>query len=53
MRQFNSNTVHEKASQAVETLFSRLSRRGCAAEGVTRFIVAGGDLRRSRARAWA
>lgn len=37
----------QKASQAVETLFSQLAAR-LAAEGVTRFIVAGGgDLRRS------
>ncbi len=41
-QQFNSNTVHKKASQAVETLFSQLAAR-LAAEGVTRFIVAGGE----------
>ncbi len=32
----------QKASQAVETLFSQLAAR-LAAEGVTRFIVAGGE----------
>ena len=32
----------QKASQAVETLFSKLAAR-LAAEGVTRFIVAGGE----------
>ncbi|MGU0042631.1 hypothetical protein ACVXHA_03285 [Escherichia coli] len=36
-QQFNSNTVHKRASQAVETLFSRLAAR-LAAEGVTRFL---------------
>ncbi len=40
-QQFNSNTVHKSQSGSGNTVFQLAAR--LAAEGVTRFIVAGGE----------